>query len=81
MFTFEPCRYETMEADTDASTVVEPPKTWEAHDIEPWLVAQVLHIYSDSIKNIHVDVDLFAQGFDRCVYNLPAPYLKANAKN
>lgn len=69
-----------MEADADAFTAIEPPKTWDAHNIEPWLVAQVVHIYSGSIKTIHVDVDLFAQGFDRFVISFLAPYLKANAK-
>lgn len=77
---FELCRYESMEADADASTAIEPPKTWEAHNIEPWLVAQVVHIYSAAITIIHVDVDLFSQGFDRFADCFLAPYLKADAK-
>jgi hypothetical protein len=58
------CRYETVEASTEAANNVEPPKSWSEGDLESWLVSHTADIHSG--KKVDVEVDLFEQGFDRC---------------
>lgn len=58
-------RYARVENST-TSTEIAPPKTWLAADIETWLIAQASSIVSSGIVRPYVDV--FDQGFDRCVH-------------
>ena len=58
------CRYETVEASTEAANNVEAPKNWSEGDLESWLVSHTADIHSGNM--VDVEVDLFEQGFDRC---------------
>jgi hypothetical protein len=58
------CRYETVEASTEAVNIIEPPKSWSKGDLEIWLVSHTTDIHSG--KKVDVEVDLCKQVFDRC---------------
>lgn len=51
-----------------SSNAIDPPATWSVEDIEKWLVQHSASSYKDTI--ISPIVDIFDQGFDRCVLNL-----------
>jgi hypothetical protein len=57
-------RYETVDSNTGANSV-EPPKSWKAVDLHPWLVYQISDILSTEAPG--TAVDLFDNGFDRYV--------------
>src|ERR1700761_7853417 len=57
----QPYRYSTIEASANAAGDVDPPASWTAEDLEPWLMA---HATLLSDKNIRSGGDLFDQGFD-----------------
>lgn len=61
--------YKTIEESTDAKGI-SPPKSWNAKDIEAWLVEHAASINHGSRP--HPSVDLFEQGFD----SLSATYLR-----
>lgn len=51
-----------------SSNAIDPPATWSVGDIEKWLVQHSASSYKDTV--ISPIVDIFDQGFDRCVLNL-----------
>ncbi|KAJ7193227.1 putative aminoadipate reductase [Mycena pura] len=53
--------YSTIEASANAAGDVDPPASWTAEDLEPWLMA---HATLLSDKNMRSGGDLFDQGFD-----------------
>ncbi|KAE9406881.1 acetyl-CoA synthetase-like protein [Gymnopus androsaceus JB14] len=53
--------YETIESNSGGDSI-EPPKSWEVADIQPWLVGQISDILSTEAPAI--TADLFENGFD-----------------
>ncbi|KAE9406882.1 putative aminoadipate reductase [Gymnopus androsaceus JB14] len=53
--------YETIESNSGGDSI-EPPKSWEVADIQPWLVGQISDILSAEAPAI--TADLFENGFD-----------------
>ncbi|KAE9406898.1 acetyl-CoA synthetase-like protein [Gymnopus androsaceus JB14] len=53
--------YETIESNSGGDSI-EPPKSWEVADIQPWLVGQISDILSTEAPAI--TADLFEYGFD-----------------
>lgn len=54
-----------MEASTKAGIEIPLPSSWSQIEVENWLMVHATAINAD--KPIHVDVDVFEQGFDRFV--------------
>ncbi|KAF7378108.1 Acetyl-CoA synthetase-like protein [Mycena sanguinolenta] len=53
--------YETIEASGNAASDIDPPSSWHAEDLEPWLMT---HASLVADKDIRGGRDLFDQGFD-----------------
>ncbi|KAJ6491913.1 acetyl-CoA synthetase-like protein [Mycena sanguinolenta] len=53
--------YETIEASGNAASDIDPPSSWCAADLEPWLMAHASLVAHKDIRGGH---DLFDQGFD-----------------
>ncbi|KAJ7509627.1 putative aminoadipate reductase [Mycena galericulata] len=53
--------YDTIEASGDAGSDIEPPASWTAEDLEPWLRTHATLLADKDIRPGH---DLFEQGFD-----------------
>ncbi|KAJ6472842.1 putative aminoadipate reductase [Mycena vitilis] len=53
--------YETIESSGNAASDIEPPSSWAAADLEPWLATHATMIANRDIRAGH---DLFGQGFD-----------------
>ncbi|KAJ7656834.1 putative aminoadipate reductase, partial [Mycena polygramma] len=53
--------YNTIEASGNAASDIEPPASWAAGDLEPWLMTHATLVANREIRGGH---DLFEQGFD-----------------
>ncbi|KAJ7656957.1 putative aminoadipate reductase [Mycena polygramma] len=53
--------YETVEASGNAGSDIEPPSSWAAGDLKPWLKTHTALVANRDIRGGH---DLFEQGFD-----------------
>ena len=58
-------RYESVEASATAGIEVPLPSEWTSSQVRDWLMVHATAVNSESPVN--ADVDLFEQGFDRCV--------------
>lgn len=52
-----------VEASAQSAANIQPPATWQEHDVGVWLGVQAADIHS--AQPLDVDADLFSQGFDR----------------
>ena len=59
------CRYESVEASATAGIEVPLPSEWSPPQVKDWLMVHATAVNSETAVN--ADVDLFEQGFDRCV--------------
>jgi len=56
-------RYKKIESSTRVGTDVPLPTNWVVEDVEIWLSAHAMA--ANSGKTVDLEMDLFAQGFDR----------------
>jgi hypothetical protein len=56
-------RYNTVEEEIGAISLIEPPVAWEAAAIREWLLELAMNLCNST--TISPAVDLFQQGFDR----------------
>ncbi|TFK50162.1 putative aminoadipate reductase [Heliocybe sulcata] len=62
--------YDAVKSSNEAD--VEGPKSFELHDLGPWLLEQAVSVHRAEDAKLDPDVDLFAQGFD----SLSATFLR-----
>ena len=61
------CRYDSVEASATAGIEVPLPSEWTSPQVKDWLMLHSTAVNSETPVN--PDVDLFEQGFDRCVWS------------
>lgn len=67
IFSRDFCRYETVENSSGIKDIM-PPKSWTFEDVQDWLSEHSAAVNDG--RPLDPNIDLFEQGFDRCVRSL-----------